>query len=88
MLTLPFAPDLGRNENFQSQCKCCLAPMCKPPPNSHPATQVWPGECPSPSNAQCEQFNHTNSDHQHSERDRIVVKPIVLLRIHNKALSD
>ena len=63
-------------------------PTCSIPPSLHPPPgRVWPVGVLSSSNAQCEQFNDTNSDHQHGERDRIVVKQIPLLGIHINALS-
>ena len=35
------------------------------------------------SNAQCEQLNHADSDHQHRERDGIVIEPIFPVCTHD-----
>ena len=85
MLTLLLRPTEGRNEICNLNAS---VPACRIPPSLHPPPgRVWPVRVSSSSNAQCEQFNDTNSDHQHGERDRIVVKQIPLLGIHNNALS-
>ena len=38
---------------------------------------------PTGSNDHCEQFDHSESNHQHRDRYRIVIEPMPLLCIHN-----